>query len=554
VEGPAGIIQRSEAASSAPSDGEVRLGQYVVLEELAGGGMARLYRARHASLGRVVALKELLPRYRDDPAMRERFRREAELATSLAHDHIVRAYEFWEDAGRAFLALEFVDGLDGASLLERAGRLPAPVVVAVGMHLCDALAYAHRRGVIHRDLKPSNVLVGADGRAKLGDFGIALLPDASTLTRNGQAFGTPAYMSPEQIEGEALTPASDLFALGIVLYEFCTGVRPFPGDAESSVVDQILAAEPRPPRAIAREVPWALERVILRTLKPRPAQRYPEAPALRAALLETVPLTAAEAQKALAEAVGAARRLRRGRPGAPAQARTTRAARLLAGLGLTAMVAVAFPGWLRWHTQGQPPGGAGVSRAPVPAAVAPPGAPSGAPEAPPPPPPAAPAAPILRHTVRPGETLGGIALRYYRDVRHFPLLVAANRLDPRAPLKPGQALRIPTGEPYEVRPGDSLFGIAERVLGDRRRVWALLELNGLGEPDRLLPGQTLSLPIRVTHEVRRGETLAAIAERFYGSAALAPRIARYNFLSDGEAPSERTRLEIPLLPGASPRG
>ncbi|MBI4391837.1 MAG: serine/threonine protein kinase, partial [candidate division NC10 bacterium] len=374
MEGRAGIIRRTEAAPSAPPGGEVRLGQYVVLEELAGGGMARLYRARHASLGRVVALKELLPRYRDDPAMQERFRREAELATSLAHDHIVRAYEFWEDAGRAFLALEFVDGLDGKSLLERAGRLPTPVAVAVGVQLCDALAYAHRRGIIHRDLKPSNILIGADGRAKLGDFGIALLPDASTLTRSGQAFGTPAYMSPEQIEGEALTPASDLFALGIVLYEFCTGVKPFPGDAESSVVDRILAAEPQAPRSIAREVTWALERVILRTLKRRPAQRYPEAPALRAALLEAVPLTAAEAQKALGEAVGAARRVRRGRPDPLAPARTTRAARLLAGLGLFAMVAVAFPGWLRWHTQGQPSGTAGVSRAPAPSAVAPPGA------------------------------------------------------------------------------------------------------------------------------------------------------------------------------------
>lgn len=550
MEGLAGIIRQSEAAPSAPPGGEVRLGQYVVLEELAGGGMARLCRARHASLGRVVALKELHPRYRDDPAMRERFRREAELATSLAHDHIVRAYEFWEDAGRAFLALEFVDGLDGKSLLERAGRLPAPAAVAVAMQICDALAYAHRRGVIHRDLKPSNILVGADGRAKLGDFGIALLPDASALTRSGQAFGTPAYMSPEQIEGEALTPASDLFALGIVLYEFCTGVKPFPGDAESSVVDRILAAEPQPPRAIARDVPWALERVILRTLKRRPAQRYPEALALRAALLTAVPLTPAEAQKALGEAVGAARRVRRGRADAPAPARTTRAGRLLAGLGLFAMVAVAVPGWLRWHTQGQSPGTAGVSRAPTPAVVASRGAPSLAPVPAPPPP----AAPILTHTVRPGETLGGIALRYYRDARHSLLLVAANRLDPRAPLKPGQALRIPTGEPYEVRPGDSLFGIAERVLGDRRRVWVLLDLNGLREPDRLLPGQTLSLPIRVTHEVRRGEMLTAIAERYYGSAALAARIARYNFLPDGEAPSEGTRLEIPLLAAVLPRG
>jgi len=542
------MAERAEAAAPPVAAGEVRLGQYVVLEELAGGGMARLYRARHASLGRVVALKELHPRYRDDPAMRERFRREAEAATSLAHDHIVRAYEFWEDAGRAFLALEFVDGLDGKSLLQRAGRFPSGVAVAVGAQICDALAYAHRRGLIHRDLKPSNILVGGDGRAKLSDFGIAVLPDASALTQTGQAFGTPAYMSPEQIQGEALTPASDLFALGIVLYEFCTGVKPFPGDAESSVVNQILTIEPQSPRGIAREIPWALDRVIMRTLKRRPAQRYPDAAALKAALLDAVPLTGAEAQKAVADFVAAARRSRRGRPGdALPAARRGRAGRLLAALGLAAMVAVAFPGWLRWHTQGQ--------IAELPAAATARKAPSLLP-APAPPPTAGPsfsvAAP-LTHTVQPGETLGAIALRYYRDVRHVPLLVAANRLDPRAALRPGQTLRIPIGEPYEVRPGDSVSSIAERELGDSRRAWALLELNGLREPDRVLPGQILMLPIHASHGVRRGETLATIAERYYGSPALAARIARYNFLPNGAAPPAGTRLQIPLLPPATPR-
>ncbi|MEK7367394.1 MAG: LysM peptidoglycan-binding domain-containing protein, partial [candidate division NC10 bacterium] len=364
----------------------------------------------------------------------------------------------------------------------------------------------------------------------------------------GQAFGTPAYMSPEQIQGEALTPASDLFALGIVLYEFCTGVKPFPGDAESSVVNQILTIEPQSPRGIAREIPWALDRVIMRTLKRRPAQRYPDAAALKAALLDAVPLTGAEAQKALADFVAAARRSRRGRPGdALPAARRGRAGRLLAALGLAAMVSVAFPGWLRWHTQGQ--------SAELPAAATARKAPSLLP-APAPPPTAGPSfsmAALLTHTVQPGETLGAIALRYYRDVRHVPLLVAANRLDSRGALRPGQTLRIPIGEPYEVRPGDSVSSIAERELGDSRRAWALLELNGLREPDRVLPGQTLMLPIRASHGVRRGETLATIAERYYGSPALAARIARYNFLPDGAAPPAGTRLQIPLLPPATPR-
>ncbi|MCI0370326.1 MAG: protein kinase [candidate division NC10 bacterium] len=551
------MAERTEAALSGTAAGGVRLGQYIVLEELGGGGMARLYRARHASLARVVALKELHPRYRDDPAMRERFRREAEVATGLAHDHIVRAYEFWEDAGRAFLALEFVDGLDGKSLLQRAGRFPSAAAVAVGAQICDALAYAHRRGLIHRDLKPSNILLGADGRAKLSDFGIAILPDSSALTRTGQAFGTPAYMSPEQIQGEPLTPASDLFALGIVLYEFCTGVKPFPGDAESSVINQILTTEPEPPRSVAREIPWALDRVIMQTLKRRPAQRYPEAAALKAALLDAVPLTGAEAQKVLADFVAAGRRSRRGRSGdALPSARRARTALLLGTAGLAAMVGVAFPGWLRWHTQGQIPALPGAQRSSTPAATPARGAPSLVPaSAPPPTPgPSPTVAPSLTHTVQPGETLGAIALRYYREARHVPLLLAANRLDPRTPLRPGQAIRIPIGEPYEVRPGDSVSSIAERELGDSRRAWVLLELNGLREPDRLLPGRTLRLPIRVSHEVRRAETLAAIAERYYGSATFAARIARYNFLPDGAAPTEGTRLEIPLLPPAAPRG
>lgn len=547
------MAERAELALSPAAGGEVRLGQYVVLEELAGGGMARLYRARHASLGRVVALKELHPRYRDDPAMRERFRREAEVATSLAHDHIVRAYEFWEDAGRAFLALEFVDGLDGKSLLQRVGRLPPAVSVAVGAQICDALAYAHRRGLIHRDLKPSNILIGIEGRAKLGDFGIAVLPDASALTRTGQAFGTPAYMSPEQIQGEPLTPASDLFALGIVLYELCTGVKPFPGDAETSVVNQILTTEPESPRRLVREVPWALDRVIMRILKRRPAQRYPEAHALKAALLDAVPLTGAEAVKTLGDFVAAARRSRRGRPGDGASAiRTGRAGRLLAAVGLAAMIAVAFPGWLRWHTQTRIPEWRAAPATPAPARGGPPLLP--APALPASPRPASPAPSALTHTVQPGETLGAIALRYYREARHFPLLVAANRLDPRSALRAGQVLRIPIGEPYEVRPGDSVYSIAERELGDSRRAWAVLELNDLREPDRLLPGQTVWLPLRAGHEVRRGETLATIAERYYGSPTFAARIARYNFLPDGETPPEGTRLEIPVLAPTAPRG
>jgi nucleoid-associated protein YgaU len=156
--------------------------------------------------------------------------------------------------------------------------------------------------------------------------------------------------------------------------------------------------------------------------------------------------------------------------------------------------------------------------------------------------------------VQSGETLGAIALRYYREARHSSLLAAANRLDPRAPLRAGQALRLPSGEPYEVRPGESVTRIAERELGDSRRSWVLLELNGLKEPDRLLPGKTLRLPVRASHEVRRGETLAAIAERYYGSPGLAGRIARYNFLPEGAAPPEGSRLEIPLLPPAVPGG
>jgi serine/threonine-protein kinase len=552
------VAERLEGVLSPVAGAEVRLGQYVVLEELPGGGMARLYRARHASLGRVVALKELHPRFRDDPSMQERFRREGEVATSLAHDHIVRGYEFWEEAGRAFLAMEFVEGLDAKALLERTGRLPFPVAVALGAQICDALAYAHRRGLIHRDLKPSNILVASDGRAKLGDFGIAALPDSSTLTQTGHAPGTPAYMSPEQIQGEPVTPASDLFALGLVLYELCTGGRPFTADGERSVVRQMLTSEPQSPRAIAKEIPRTLERVILRAMKPRPGERYPEALALQAALLEAVPLTGAQAQKALADFVAAARRPRRGRSGkALPPARRARTARLLVTAGIGAMVVLAVPGWLRWHTQGQIPHAPAapptpVLTAPLPTlgSPAPPPASASAPA----PVPSGASPPAPTHTVQSGETLGAIALRYYREARHSSLLAAANRLDPRAPLRAGQALRLPSGEPYEVRPGESVTRIAERELGDSRRSWVLLELNGLKDPDRLLPGQTLRLPIRASHEVRRGETFGTIAERYYGSPALAGRIARYNFLPEGAAPPEGTRLEIPLLPPAVPGG
>ncbi len=277
---------RTQDAKKAPSG--QRLGNYFMQEELGEGGMATLYRGQHAFLDRSVAIKELKSRFRRDGEVQDRFQREGKVAASLPHRNIVQVYDFWRDRDHRYLVMELVDGLDLAALLRRTGALPLHVALAVVGQVCEGVAFAHSRGIIHRDLKPSNLFITREGVAKVGDFGVAHLMGASQLTQPGLALGTFSYMSPEQIRGEHLTPASDVFSLGIVLYELLTGRRPFVDGDTDSVTAKILSERPAPPRQIKRGISRPVQRIVLRCLRKQPIRRFRSCAALQRAIARII--------------------------------------------------------------------------------------------------------------------------------------------------------------------------------------------------------------------------------------------------------------------------
>jgi hypothetical protein len=258
---------------------------YEVVEELGRGGMGVVYKARHLRLGRVVALKMLLGGYIADREQRQRFRAEAEAVARLQHPNIVQLFEAGEyDAGgepRPYFTLEFVEG---GSLADRMDGRPLPPRQAAGWleALAGAVHYAHTQGVIHRDLKPSNVLLTADGRPKVCDFGVAkLLSDSGEKTLSGMILGTAEYMAPEQAEAKAAPgPAADVYALGVILYEMLAGRPPFKGATALDTLSQLRAQEPVPPRRLQPRLPRDLETICLKCLAKEPGRRYATAAAL----------------------------------------------------------------------------------------------------------------------------------------------------------------------------------------------------------------------------------------------------------------------------------
>ncbi len=247
--------------------------EYQILGELGTGGMATIYKAIQKSLDRPVAIKELKKTYQVDPQIVQRFEREAQMSASFQHENIVHIYDYWKRPGYC-IVMEFVDGTDLANIIEKTGPLPTDVGVMIALQVCSALDYAHMRGLIHRDIKPSNIMIKRNGEVKLMDFGIAHTKRLQTLTQPGTFLGTPAYMSPEQILGQSLDVQSDMFSLGIVLYEMFTGVKPFEDEETRSVSTKILKDRFRSPRSINRRIPRRLQRIIKKTLRKKANWRY----------------------------------------------------------------------------------------------------------------------------------------------------------------------------------------------------------------------------------------------------------------------------------------
>jgi serine/threonine-protein kinase len=247
--------------------------------------MATVWEAEDKVLTRRVAIKVLHPHLAGDDAFRTRFRREAVAAAKLAHPHIVTTYDTGRDGDFAYIVMELVDGTTIARLLKSQGPLPVAKAVDVAVQVADALACAHSHGVVHRDVKPANILLREDGHVKVADFGIAKAGTGGDLTRTGVVMGTAKYLSPEQVSGSPADAGSDIYALGIVLYEMLAGTPPFIGDTELSTAVARLTAAPGSLRDRRADVPRSLEAVVLRSLARDPAARFQSAEELRASLL-----------------------------------------------------------------------------------------------------------------------------------------------------------------------------------------------------------------------------------------------------------------------------
>ncbi len=250
------------------------ISRYRVLERLGGGGAGVVYKAEDLKLERLVALK-FLSTYRSvNEADQRRFLREARASSAVDHPNICTVYEIDEtDDGRLFIAMAFCEGETLKRKVER-GALPVAEAIRIGTQIAAGLAAAHVKGIVHRDVKPANVIVAPDGRVKIVDFGIAKLADQSRLTRDGTAVGTAGYMAPEQIRGEEVDPRTDIWALGVVLYEMVTGRTPFPGENDHDRIRAILTRDPEPMSVLRPGVPAALERMVTRALAKRAGDRY----------------------------------------------------------------------------------------------------------------------------------------------------------------------------------------------------------------------------------------------------------------------------------------
>jgi serine/threonine protein kinase len=265
-------------------------GRYDLGDRLGSGGMSNVYRATDLILERTVAVKILAEHLSDDERFVARFRREALAVAKLIHPNIVQVYDTGIDEGRHYIVMEYVEGRSGAQILQRQGPFEPEIAAEAGIQACAGLDYAHRRGIIHRDVKPGNLMVvggpvgGGPMTVKLTDFGIARAIEQTRITQVGSVVGTAAYLAPEQVRGEEATPATDVYALGVVLYQFLTGRLPYEGSSLAELAVRQQNERPLPPSTYNEEVPETLGGAVLRALEGDPARRYASADELAGGL------------------------------------------------------------------------------------------------------------------------------------------------------------------------------------------------------------------------------------------------------------------------------
>ena len=268
--------------------GRVFAQRYKLEEFIGKGGMALVFRASDLRTGHDVAVKVLRPEFNSDEDFLERFRREALAASKMSHHNIVNLLDVGEEDGYRYLVMEYMRGRTLKDIIQEKGRLPEPVAGQIAIRILSALQHAHDNGIIHRDIKPQNVLVNAEGMVKVADFGIARVAGSNTLTKGDNVMGSVHYFSPEQARGEDVTAASDIYSVGVVMYEMLTGRVPFDGDTPVSIALQHISTPPTPPVQVAEGISPAMERVVLTAMAKDRHSRYHDAAdmarAIRAAL------------------------------------------------------------------------------------------------------------------------------------------------------------------------------------------------------------------------------------------------------------------------------
>jgi beta-lactam-binding protein with PASTA domain len=259
--------------------------RYEILEQVGGGGMALVYRARDIYLNRIVAIKILREQLTSDEEFVSRFRREAQAVASLSHTNIVSIYDVGHSGQTYYLVMEMVEGRNLKELIKENGPFPIDKAIAIAKQICDALEHAHEHQIIHRDIKPHNIIITKDGVVKVTDFGIARAVSTATVTHSGNIMGSVHYFSPEQARGEIADERSDIYSLGVVIYEMLTGELPFVGESPISVALKKIQNDPLSPRRINSQIGEALEKVILIAMDKDPKKRFKSADDLRANLL-----------------------------------------------------------------------------------------------------------------------------------------------------------------------------------------------------------------------------------------------------------------------------
>ncbi len=283
-----------QAHAAKLSRGSVFAGRYEIIEEIGKGGMGWVYKVYDKKIDEKLAIKVINPAIASDPMIINRFSHELKVVRKIIHKNVCRMYELADAEGRQYITMEFIEGEDLRSLISRVGQLTLRKTVAVGKQICDGLVEAHTLGIVHRDLKPQNIMIDKKGNVRIMDFGIAQSQYAPGITKTGMIIGTPEYMSPEQVEGLKVDQRSDIYSLGIILYEMLTGIVPFEGHTPLSLAMKHKTELPREPRDLNAYIPDALNRLILKCLEKDPDKRYATAQALSedlAAIQRNLPST-----------------------------------------------------------------------------------------------------------------------------------------------------------------------------------------------------------------------------------------------------------------------